>query len=241
MSYYKDKIIIITGASSGIGKAIAKALHKEGARLLLLGRNLDLLKSELPDNYSHMFYTIDLLQDASVYEFVQNVIKDYEKIDILIHSAGVIHLGTIAAMPVEDLDEQYKINTRAPFLLTQKLLPLVKKANGQIVFLNSTAGLQTREFLGSYSASKFALKAIADSLRLEVRTNNINVLSVFLGATATPMQEKIQNYTGKSFHADDFMSVSEIADKIVLVMRNGKEARITDITIKDQENFHFVF
>lgn len=230
MSYFKDKIVVITGASSGVGKSIARALYTENAKLLLLGRNVNELDKEFPGSYVHI---INLKNDFEIKGFADIVIKNYDKIDILIHCAGIIYLGNVETLPVEELDEQYQINTRAPFLLTQKLLPSVKKAKGQIVFLNSTAGLQTRETLGSYSSSKFALKAIADSLRLEVRFDGVNVLSVFLGATATPMQEKIQTTLGKKFIPDRFMKPEEIAKALLSVMQKGETAGITDITIKD--------
>jgi len=140
-------------------------------------------------------------------------------------------------MPVKKLDHQYVINVRAPYLITQKLLPLIKNINGQVVFFNSTAGLQTRKQVGQYSASKFSLKAIADSLRLEVREFGINVLSVFLGATATPMQEKIQRDMGREFDPNGFMSSEEIAERIVLIMQKGTVSGITDVTIKDHNTY----
>ena len=238
MSYYKDKIVIITGATSGIGKAIAKKLYSENAQLFLLGRNFSSLKKELQENHRDDFCEIDLTNDSDIEEFVDRINGNCNRIDILIHSAGAVHMGSLENVSVKDLDELYAINVRAPYLLTQKFLSLIKKAKGQIVFLNSTAGLQTKEFLGQYSASKFALKAIADSLRLEVRSEGINVLSIYLGAAATPMQEKVQAFSRKAYHPENYMNADEVAERILQVIKNGKEARITDVTIKDRENFH---
>ena len=145
----------------------------------------------MPEDHSGDFYCVNLENDSDIDVFVDRVNGNYGRVDILIHSAGVVRLGSLENIPVEDLDELcMSINVRAPYLLTQKFLSLLRKAKGQIVFLNSTAGLQTKEFLGQYSASKFALKAIADSLRLEVRSDGINVLSVYLGAAATADEGK---------------------------------------------------
>jgi short-subunit dehydrogenase len=238
MSYFKDKVIVLTGATSGIGKSLTVLLQKEGAQLILAGRNFNALQSELPDGNNCKFIKADFNNDSDIQEFIRQINSCCIKVDILIHSAGIIHLGSLQEMPVNKLDEQYRINVRAPYLITQKILPLIKNIKGQIVFFNSTAGLQTRELVGQYSASKFALKAIADSLRLEVRELGINVLSVFLGATATPMQEKIQQDLGKVYNAAGFMSPDEIAERILLIMQNGKVAGVTDATIKDHNTFH---
>lgn len=238
MSYFKDKTIVITGATSGIGKSLAKLLNKEGAELILIGRNFDPLKNELPNGHTCKFVAVDLNNDSEIIDFTKQINSSCNKVNILIHSAGIIYLGSLQEMSVDKFDEQYRINVRAPYLITQKLLPLIKNAVGQIVFCNSTAGLQTREYLGQYSASKFALKAIADSLRLEVRALGINVLSAFLGATATPMQEKIHLDMGRAFDPVAFMNSDEIAERILLVMQNGKVAGITDVTIKDHNTFH---
>lgn len=238
MTYFQDKVIVITGATSGIGKSLALLLNKKGARLILAGRNFNAIKSELPDGNSCKFIKVDLNNDVDIGDFIQQINASYFKVDILIHSAGIIHLGSLQNLPVSKLDEQYRINVRAPYLITQELLPLIKIVKGQIVFFNSTAGLQTRELVGQYSASKFALKAIADSLRLEVRELGINVMSVFLGAIATPMQKKIQQDMGREFNPADFMNSEEIAERIVLVLQNGKVAGVTDVTIKDHNTFH---
>jgi short-subunit dehydrogenase len=232
LSYYKNKIIIITGATSGVGKSLATFLHKMGADLILLGRDFSSLEKVLPE-CKPSFFKVSLENDKQIEEFVTQISSNYDNIDTLIHSAGLFHSGSIESMPVEKLDELYRINTRAPYLLTQKLLPLIKKRGGQVVFLNSTAVLQTKEAVGQYCASKSALKSIADSLRLELRADGINVMSVFLGATATPMQEQVQSSIGKTFDPGNFMQADEIAERILLVMQSGKTAGVTDVTIRD--------
>lgn len=237
MSYFKDKVIVITGATSGIGKSLAVRLNKEGADLILAGRNFNSLNSELPPGHGCKFIKVDLNIDSEIEDFIKQVSASCTKVNILIHCAGIIHIGSLLEMPVSRLDEQYRINVRAPYLITQKLMPLIKNIKGQIVFFNSTAGLQTKELIGQYSASKFALKALADSLRLELYGLGVNVLSVFLGATATPMQEKIQQDLGKTFDATGFMCPDEIAERMLLIMQNGMVAGVTDVTIRNHNTY----
>ncbi len=237
MSYFKDKVIVITGATSGIGKSLAVRLNKEGADLILAGRNFNSLNSELPPGHGCKFIKVDLNIDSEIEDFIKQVSASCTKVNILIHCAGIIHIGSLLEMPVNRLDEQYRINVRAPYLITQKLMPLIKNIKGQIVFFNSTAGLQTKELIGQYSASKFALKALADSLRLELYGLGVNVLSVFLGATATPMQEKIQQDLGKTFDATGFMCPDEIAERMLLIMQNGMVAGVTDVTIRNHNTY----
>ena len=232
MNYYQGKTILLTGATSGIGKALAIKLHIAGARLILLGRDFTALGNELPPEHGCTFYKPDFTKENEITAFAEEALAIGYAIDILIHSAGVSHLGRIGEMPVEKLDEQYLVNCRAPFLITQKFLPSLSQNKGQVIFLNSTAGLQTRELLGSYSCSKYALKAIADSLRMEVKSSGVSVMSVFLGATATPMQEKIQQYFGNVFLSENYMSAEDMAERILMVMLNGKVAGVTDVTIK---------
>ena len=120
-------------------------------------------------------------------------------------SAGTISLGAIESTPIDDFVKQYGINVRAPYLLTQALLPLVKLSQGEIVFINSSAGIHTKEQIGAYAASKHALRAIADTLRMEVNAFGVRVLSVYPGNTATAMQDAIQDFTTEN---DSRISIS---------------------------------
>ena len=189
------RIAVVTGASSGIGRAIALALSREGVRLCVIGRNPVTLAQttaairrfcEVND------FQIDLTVEENLTPLLRHLEREGGRLDILIHCAGVVHLDQLETARIEDFDLQYATNVRAPYLLTQRLLPFLTIARGQIVFINSSLGLTvSRSEAGQYSATKHALKAIADSVRAELNPKGIRVLSIYLGRTATPMQESL--------------------------------------------------
>jgi len=133
---------VITGASSGIGKAIAIALAAEGAGVALVGRQIDLLEQTAQaTGRNTRIYATELTDDTALEQLAYDLRYDWQTINILIHCAGVIASGRVEQAPVAEFDRQYRINVRAPYLLTQVLLPSLRECNGQIVFINSTAGL----------------------------------------------------------------------------------------------------
>lgn len=232
MADYNNKIIIITGATSGIGKAISEKLKKLNAKLILLGRDFSKVGDLLQEDENCRHYVVDLKDHQKIMGFVNSVKNEFNKIDYLIHSAGVITVGNMNDIEIADLDHHYLVNCRAPYLLTQQLMPHIKAAKGTVVFLNSTAGLQTWKGMGQYSAGKYALKAIADSLRLELADDNVNILSVYPEATSTPMQEYIQKVNGKKYNPEMFLSSEDVAGRIISVMSSIGRAGVTDLTIR---------
>ena len=134
---------------------------------------------------------------------------------------------------IEDFDVQYATNVRVPYVLTQRLLPLLTTARGQIVFINSSVGLVARRpEVGQYSATKHALKAIADSLREEVNPKGIRVLTVYLGRTATPMQEALYRQEGRVFHPEALLQPEDVASVVVHTLNLPPSAEVTDISIR---------
>jgi short-subunit dehydrogenase len=156
---------------------------------------------------------VDLSDDGAV-AGLGDTLRANGRVDIVVHAAGVIKLSAFQDAAVEDLDWQYRINVRAPYLLTQVLLPLLS-GRGQIVFVNSSAGLVARAGVAQYGATKHALKALADSLREELHASGRRVLSVFAGRTATPMQEGIHRMEGRPYDPARYMDPDEVAKAIV--------------------------
>ena len=232
----ENQIAVITGASSGIGKSIALELAQKGVRLCLLGRNPERLKviADAAGKNSPLVkcYGVDLTKDEDIKKLEQKLNSDFEKLHILIHSAGLISLGRLESSSVTDFDHQYQTNVRAPFLLTQILLPMLRFGKGQIVFINSSAGLRAGINNGQYAATKSALKSIADSFRNELNAEGIRILSVYPGRTATPMQEAVTKMEGKEYHPELLLQSEDVAAAVINALRMPRSAEITDIQIR---------
>jgi short-subunit dehydrogenase len=233
---FAGQLAVVTGASSGIGKAIALELARQGATLCLVGRSREALRAvaESTGEASPKIrcYRADFTVDEDVHELVAQLRRDYSAIDVLIHSAGIIVNGALAALPVEDLDRQYRTNVRAPYLLTQALLSLLKACQGQIVFMNSTVGLNAGANAGQYAATKHALRAVADSLRAEVNPQGVRVLSVYLGRTATPMQAAVHQMEGRAYRPDLLMQPEDVATVVLNALSVPRTAEVTDIHLR---------
>ena len=230
------KVAVITGASSGVGHSIALALAQAGADVALLGRNLAALQAATDKcrevGVKAVCYGVDLLDETEIREVSAKVLQTFAGVDIVIHSAGLIVMSEIGAASLSDFECQYRCNVLAPFILTQLLLPTLKKRRGHIVFINSTVGLVGAPGLSQYSATKHALKAFADSLRDEVNSNGVRVLSVYLGRTATPMQLKVHEWEGKSYAPEQLIQPQQVARVVMNALLLGPEAEITDVRIR---------
>jgi NAD(P)-dependent dehydrogenase (short-subunit alcohol dehydrogenase family) len=229
------RIAVVTGASSGVGRAIALALARHGAQILAVGRNSAALAetvAAVQPSSSVTAFQIDLNSDENLEPLVRHL-TDVGRLDVLIHCAGVIRQGLMEQANIEDLDLQYVTNVRAPYLLTKRLLPLLTTSRGQIVFVNSSAGLTARgPEVGQYAATKHALRAIADSLREELNPKGIRVLSVYLGRTATPMQEALFREEGKTYHPEILLQPEDVAAVVVQTLMLPATAEVTDISIR---------
>ena len=236
MFAFSNHTAVITGASSGIGKAIAIALAGEGAALCLVGRNLETLERVAESAgikaAQLLTYQADLATDKDILNLAARLRYDVQSVDLLIHSAGSISIGPIENTSVEDLDSQYRVNVRAPYYLTQTLLPMLQRRQGQIVFINSRAGLSANAKESQYSATKHGLKAIADSLREEVNPYGVRVLSVFLGNTATPMQAAVHRMKDKLYRPELMVQPEDVASVVVSMLSLPRTAEVTDIRIR---------
>ncbi len=236
MTALTNQIAVVTGASSGIGKAIALALAAQGAILCLVGRRRETLEAVANGARATaprvLSYQTDLTRDEDIQDLAAALQRDVGFVDVLIHSAGVFSQGRIESDVLENLDRQYRTNVRAPYALTQALLPFLKSRRGQIVFINSTRGLSAGANAGQYAASKHALKAIADSLREEINADGVRVLSVFLGRTASPMQEAIHNMEGKAYHPERLLQPEDVASVVINALSLPRTAEVTDISIR---------
>lgn len=228
--------VVVTGASGGIGRAIAARLATGGADLCLVGRSassLDSIRAALgPLKGRVCVFACDLDKDDDLSALRTFIEARLGGLDVLIHAAGVIALAPLAIVSAAEMDRHYRINVRAPLLLTQSLLPLLRSSRGQIAFINSSVGIRSKEQTGAYAASKHALKALADTFRMELNADGIRVLSVFPGNTATPMQQQICATLGKSYAPQAMLQPDDVALAVVNALLMPRTAEVTEIHLR---------
>lgn len=236
MTDLTNQVAVVTGASGGIGRAVALGLANDGATVFLVGRDGAALASVAERARAAGARAVilegDLTSDDTISELAARLQRECGRADILVHCAGIISQGAVESAPVEDFDRQFRINARAPYLLTQVLLPMLKETQGQVVFVNSTVGLNARANVGQYAATKHALRALADSLRDEVNAEGLRVLSVFLGRTDSPMQAAIQEVEGRAYTPGKLVQPDDVAAAILCALRMPRSAEVAEITIR---------
>lgn len=184
-----NQTAIVTGAGSGLGAAIARALASEGARCVLVGRRPELLehvRSEIGDLARSM--PCDVRDEAQIENLVAQTMTDFGGVDILVNNAGVFHEAPLTETTTGLWDEIIAVNLRGAFLLCRAAWPhLQTRGGGQIVNLSSEAGVQGYADEAAYCASKFGLNGLTAALALEGKPHNIRVFAVCPGAVDTPI------------------------------------------------------
>jgi NAD(P)-dependent dehydrogenase (short-subunit alcohol dehydrogenase family) len=231
---FKGQVALVTGASRGIGRAIALELAAEAATVCLVARDSRALEevATATGRAGAAVFPADLTSDEDVRDLASRVKRDFGRLDILVHSAGIIAHGPLSRAPVTDFDSQYRANLRAPYLLTQTVLPMLIASQGQVVFINSSVGLTTRPDVTQYSATQHALKAIADALRQEINAEGVRVLSVHPGRTATPRQAEIHAIEGKPYRPERLLQPEDVAALVLSALRLPRTAEVTDISMR---------
>jgi NAD(P)-dependent dehydrogenase (short-subunit alcohol dehydrogenase family) len=214
---------VVTGATGGIGAAVALALAAAGATVHGLGRH--------PAGPAGLaWHRVDLADDAAVAGFAAAL--GGEGLDILVHGAGLHGGGTVATTPVAELERQWRVNARAPYLLTQALLPRLVARQGQVVVLNSSIWGNARAGTAAYAGSKYALKAFTDALRAEVNPAGLRVLSVYPGRTATPMQAAVHRAEARRYDPEALLQPEDVAAAILAALALPRTAELTDLHIR---------
>lgn len=217
---------LITGATGGIGHAIAEALAPTH-HLFLVGRNSEPLKLVAAGFPS----ATPLLADLGSPGRMDNLAAQIPALDVLVHSAGILRMGTVEETGQEDWSQSMQINVLAPVELTRALLPALRRAHGHVFMINSGLGHRTIAGSGAYSASKFAMKAFADALRLEEASNGVKVTSIHPGRVSTPMQEQLHSWEEKAYDAENWVRPEQVAEALMTALSLGDRANLDSIDI----------
>ena len=212
MQSLKDKVALVTGAGKGIGKAVATALAQEGAHVGLIARtekDVKALAEELEGlGVKAAFATADVSIRAEVESAVSKVQDQLGPIDILINNAGTATFGKFLELEPEVWEQQVKVNVFGVYYTTRAVLPkMIEREAGDIVNISSTAGKAGSAVTSAYSASKFAVFGLSESLMQEVRKHNIRVTALAPSTVVTEMAQSANLITGdpaRVMHPEDF-------------------------------------
>ncbi|WP_194408651.1 SDR family oxidoreductase [Microbacterium cremeum] len=222
---------VITGAGSGIGEVLAQRLAERGDELWLLARDAG-RAAQLRGRFPGAQTLVGDLAEPERLSWAFGHQSVPPRVDSLLHVAGVVELGAVAETPVKAWQQQLNVNAVSPAELTRLMLPALRAARGQIVFVNSGAGLRVSPEWGAYAASKFALRALADAVRAEERANGVRVTTVYPGRTATPMQQKVHQQEGADYDASQWIDPASVATTILAALDLPRDAELTELTVR---------
>jgi NADP-dependent 3-hydroxy acid dehydrogenase YdfG len=174
-----------------------------------------------------------MTDDAQLRRLATRIQADFARIDILVHSSGIIKMGRTETSPVADFDAQYAANVRGPYILTQLFLPFLRAVSGQIVFVNSSiTRANNTDGRGSYAATQQAVHSIANALRDEVNEAGVRVTTIFPGTTATQRQVNLHEISGKRYDPDRMLQPEDVAEAVLFALTIGRTAEITDLYLR---------
>lgn len=230
---FRTKVVIVTGANSGIGEDVAINFAKFGANVVLVGRNEKRLKNVVEkikrnDLPAPLAIVADVSKDAS--RIIDEVIENFGQINVLVNNAGILANDTASTIDLETFDRVFAINVRAVVELTKLAVPHLEKTKGNVVNISSIAGLHSNQDVTTYSMSKAALDMYTKCASLELAPSGIRVNGVNPGMIETPIfqtigieKEKADEFIAKCRQSYPVGRVGEVADTTNAILFLAKE------------------
>ncbi|MFB9110991.1 3-ketoacyl-ACP reductase [Flavobacterium gyeonganense] len=233
MTNLKNKNALITGAGKGIGKAIAIALAKEGVNVILVSRTqLDVEQLAVKiENFGvkSLALTADVADINSVNTAVKKALAEFKTIDILINNAGIASFGKFLELEPAEWEKIIQVNLMGTYYTTRAVLPnMIERQTGDIINISSTAGLNGNALTSAYSASKFAVLGLTDSLMQELRKHNIRVTALTPSTVATDMAKDLNLTDG---NPEKVMQSEDIAELIIAQLKLNRRVFIKNSSI----------
>lgn len=233
MTDLKNKNAFITGAGKGIGKAVAIALAKEGVNVILVSRtqaDVDQLAAETNKlGVKSLALSADVSDINSINSAVEKALGEFKHIDILINSAGIASFGKFLELEPAEFEKIIQVNLMGTYYTTRAIIPnMIERQTGDIINISSTAGLNGNALTSAYSASKFAVLGLTDSLMQEMRKHNIRVTALTPSTVATDMAKDLKLTDG---NPEKVMQSEDMADLIIAQLKLNRRVFIKNSSI----------
>lgn len=223
---FKDKTVILTGGSEGVGAAAARLFAQAGANLMLVARNrknLEAIAAELRDKARVAIFPMDVSDADACVDLVKKTLYEFGRIDVLVNNAGFHARGDVESVTADDLARTIDVNLRAPIVLMRLVLPHIRESGGgAIVNVASLAGRTPVPGSAAYSASKFGLRAFTFSLAEEIRDSGIKLAVVSPGPIATQFILADIDTTSDLTFSQPMSSAEEVAQAILDICGNNQ-------------------
>lgn len=226
------KVVVITGAGSGLGAALARRYSELGHQICLLGRSEEKLTTTAESlSPGAMVYPVNVASKAEVAETISAISREVGPIDILINSAGVIEMGLAETLTEEAVHQMIDINLKGTIFVTQAVLPEMKQRNqGTIANVISTAGREGKVNESVYCASKFGVRGFTEALLAEVQDTAIHIFAAYMGGMKTEFWEGIF----PEEQTINLMDPDDVADLILDALTSRSNLTVTEMTIKNK-------
>ena len=237
-----DKVVVITGASSGIGESTAKLLARHGAKVVLGARRKDRLDAAVSEisaaGGNAISVAVDVTKRAEVEALIRTAIDGFGRVDVMVNNAGIMPLGPMEALKVEEWDRQIDVNIKGVLYGVAAVLPhMQKQKSGHIINLASVFGIKVLAPGGTvYCATKAAVRSLTEGLRIELHSQNIRCTMVSPGAVATELPEiNLEEAIRKNLHESFYkraIPANSIASAIAYAIEQPADVEIDEIVIR---------
>ena len=231
-----ERHAIVTGASQGIGQAIARTLAARGFHTTLCARGraaLEGVRDEIEGaDGAARVEALDLGDADAIDRFAAEWLASEVALDVLVNCGGLYRRGAWDEADPADLALLLGVNVEGPYRLTRALLPALDRANGDVVFVNSSIVRGDGRGTGHFAATQRALTGLADALRAEVNDRGIRVLSVFPGRTATPRQAQLHGDEARDYRPERLLQPEEVATMVATCVDLPETAEVTELHIR---------
>jgi NAD(P)-dependent dehydrogenase (short-subunit alcohol dehydrogenase family) len=226
---------IVTGATSGIGAAVARTLASSGMRVYLIGRDARKLAAAgraIGAPRLAGMARADLTSLADLRRLLKEITTQVKRLDALVHCAGEYEWTEVGHLDADTFERLFSVNVRAPYLLTQGLLVPLARAKGQVIFFNSSVVKHPGQGLALYKATQHALQGLSDSLRQDLNRRGVRVSSLFPGRTATPRMQRIYAREGKRYRPQVLLSAADVAALVLQLTQLPRRLEVTDVHLR---------